>query len=128
MDKTTLDEAHPNYIGMYDGRLTEESVRAFVEGADCIFGLGALASDFNTGAFTAKLDRSKTINVMQHSTRVGNAIFEDVEMKDVLTALAARLPKRADGKGPKPAELGVPTGAAATRSPPRLSTRVGTAS
>src|SRR5499427_3495608 len=24
MDKTTLDEAHPNYIGMYDGRLTEE--------------------------------------------------------------------------------------------------------
>jgi indolepyruvate decarboxylase len=62
MDKTTLDEAHPNYIGMYDGRLTEESVRAFVEGADCVLGLGALASDFNTGAFTAKLDRSKTIN------------------------------------------------------------------
>ena len=24
MDKATLDEAHPNYIGMYDGRLMEE--------------------------------------------------------------------------------------------------------
>jgi TPP-dependent 2-oxoacid decarboxylase len=33
MDKTTLDEAHPNYIGMYDGRLMEPDVRAFVEGA-----------------------------------------------------------------------------------------------
>src|SRR6516225_4505067 len=110
MDKTTLDEAHPNYIGMYDGRLTEESVRAFVEGADCVLGLGALASDFNTGAFTAKLDRSKTINVFHHSTRVGNAFFEDVEMKDVLTALAKRLPKRTDIKGPKPADLGVPSG------------------
>src|SRR6516164_3830601 len=110
MDKTTLDEAHPNYIGMYDGRLTEESVRAFVEGADCVLGLGALASDFSSGAFTAKLDRSKTINVMHHSTRVGNAFFEDVEMKDVLVALAARLPKRADLKGPKPSELGVPSG------------------
>jgi indolepyruvate decarboxylase len=110
MDKTTLDEAHQNYIGMYDGRLTEESVRAFVEATDCVLGLGALASDFNTGAFTATLDRSKTINVMHHSTRVGNAIFEDVEMKDVLTALAARLPKRTDLKGPTPSDLGVPSG------------------
>jgi indolepyruvate decarboxylase len=111
MDKATLDEAHPNYIGMYDGRLMEEEVRAFVEGADCVLGLGALWSDFNTGAFTAKLDRSKTINVFHHSTRVGNAFFEDVEMKDVLTALAKRLPKRTDLKGPKPADLGAPKGA-----------------
>ena len=110
MDKTTLDEAHPNYIGMYDGRLMEESVRAFVEGADCVLGLGALWTDFSSGAFTARLDRSKTINVMHHSTRVGNVFFEDVEMKDVLVALAARLPKRADVKGPKPSDLGVPTG------------------
>src|SRR5262245_28276982 len=28
MDKTALDEAHPHYIGMYDGALAEESVRA----------------------------------------------------------------------------------------------------
>jgi indolepyruvate decarboxylase len=110
MDKTALDEAHPNYIGMYDGRLMEESVRAFVEGADCVIGLGALWSDFSSGAFTAKLDRSKTINVFHHSTRVGNLFFEDVEMKDVLVALAARLPKRTDVTGLKPSDLGVPTG------------------
>ena len=89
MDKATLDEAHPNYIGMYDGRLMEESVRAFVEGADCVIGLGALWSDFSSGAFTATLDRSKTINVFHHSTRVGDTFYEDVEMKDVLEALAA---------------------------------------
>jgi indolepyruvate decarboxylase len=110
MDKTALDEGHPNYIGMYDGRLMEENVRAFVEGADCVLGLGALWTDFSSGAFTARLDRSKTINVMHHSTRVGNVFFEDVEMKDVLVALAARLPKRADVKGPKPSDLGVPSG------------------
>jgi len=111
MDKTTLDEAHPNYIGIYDGRLADESVRAFVEGADCVLGLGALWTDFSTGAFTAKLDKSKTINVFHHSTRVGNAYFEDVEMKDVLAALAQRLPKRTDLKGPKPSEFGAPAGA-----------------
>jgi len=111
MDKTALDETHPNYIGLYDGRLTDESVRAYVEGADCVLSLGALWSDFSTGAFTAKLDKSKTINVMLHSTRVGNTFFMDVEMKDVLNALAKRLPKRTDLKGPKPADLGAPTGA-----------------
>jgi indolepyruvate decarboxylase len=111
MDKATLDETHPNYIGIYDGRLADESVCDFVEGADCVLALGALASDFNTGAFTSKLDRSKTINVYDHSTRVGDAVFEDVHMKDVLNELAKRLPKRTDIKGPKPSEMGAPAGA-----------------
>ncbi len=110
MDKTVLDETHPNYIGIYCGALAEESVRAFVEGADCVLAMGALATDFNTGSFTAKLDRSKTINVMHHHTRVGNAIYENVEMKDVLTALLDRLPKRTDIKGPKSSQLADPQG------------------
>ena len=32
MDKCVLDEAHPNYIGMYGGKLMNEQVRVFVEG------------------------------------------------------------------------------------------------
>jgi indolepyruvate decarboxylase len=110
MDKTTLDETHPNYIGMYNGALTEESVRAFVEGADCVLSIGAIASDLNTGAFTARLDRSKTINILHHRTRVGHAVYENVEMKDVLSGLVKRLPKRTDVKGPKASELGDPQG------------------
>jgi indolepyruvate decarboxylase len=42
MDKCVLDEAHPNYIGMYDGKLMNEQVRAFVEGCDCVLGIGAM--------------------------------------------------------------------------------------
>ena len=116
MDKTVLDETHPNYIGLYSGTLAEERVRAFVEGSDCLLVLGALATDFNTGAFTAKLDRSKTINVMHHHTRVGNAKYENVEMKDVLTRLLLdRLPKRTDINGPKPSQLAEPKGKGTTR-------------
>jgi indolepyruvate decarboxylase len=115
MDKSVLDETHPNYIGIYNGALTDENVRAFVEGADCVLNFGALATDFNTGAFTAKLDRSKTINVMHHHTRVGNAVYENVEMKDVLTALLDKLPKRTDIKGPKPSQLGEPQGKGADK-------------
>lgn len=110
MDKTVLDETHPNYIGMYVGAWSDPSVRAFIEVADCVLAFGGLPSDFNTGAFTARLDRSRSINVMHHRTRVGHAWYENVEMKDVLAALAERLPMRTDIVGPKPSDLGEPEG------------------
>jgi indolepyruvate decarboxylase len=94
MDKSVLDESHPHYIGMYDGKLMNEEVRAFVEGCDCVLGIGAMLTDFNSGAFTARLDRSKSINIMRESVRVGNAYYKNVDMKDVLIALAKRLPRK----------------------------------
>jgi indolepyruvate decarboxylase len=94
MDKCVLDETHPNYIGMYDGRLMNEQVRAFVESCDCVLGIGAMLTDFNSGAFTARLDRSNSINIMPDRVRVGTAVYYDVGMKDVLAALAARLPRK----------------------------------
>jgi len=110
MDKTALDESLPGYIGLYDGRIMNPEVRDFVEGCDCVLNLGALWSDFNTGAFTANIDPSHMIAVMQHEVRVGYATFRDVEMRDVLEGLAKVLsPKPA--AGPKPRRLGEPKGA-----------------
>jgi len=111
MDKCVLDETHPNYIGMYDGRLMNEEVRAFVEGCDCVLGIGAMLTDFNTGAFTAKLDRSKSIDIMHRSVRVGTAVYENAGMKDVLLALAAKLPRK-DVRAPEAHGLGEPDGKA----------------
>lgn len=109
MDKCVLDETHPNYIGMYDGRLMNEEVRAFVEGCDCVLGIGAMLTDFNTGAFTARIDRSKSINIMHDRVRVGTAVYNNVGMKDVLVALAARF-SRKDVRAPKVRGLGEPVG------------------
>jgi indolepyruvate decarboxylase len=109
MDKCVLDEAHPNYIGMYDGKAMNEQVRAFVEGCDCVLGIGAMLTDFNSGAFTANIDRSKSINIMHHSVRVGTATYNNVEMKDVLVALTEKLPRK-DVQGPKAEGLGEPVG------------------
>ncbi len=33
-DKWVLEEQQPYYVGMYDGRLMDESVRSFVESCD----------------------------------------------------------------------------------------------
>lgn len=94
MDKSVLDETQPGYLGMYDGAIMEEPVRAFVERADRVLALGTLASDFNTGAFTARLDPARLIAVGHHAVHMGGRTFPDVELGDFVAALADRLPRR----------------------------------
>jgi indolepyruvate decarboxylase len=110
MDKSVLDEQQPAYIGMYDGKLIDESVRRFVESCDLVLAVGTLLTDFNTGAFTAHLDPQKTINIRHHHTQVGSEVYPNVEIKDILTELTRRVSKR-NGKPPiQPVSLGAPAG------------------
>ncbi len=94
MGKSALDEQHPNYIGIYNGALMNENVRAFIEGCDRVISVGAPMTDFNTGAFTARLDPKKTITIGHHRTQVDGKVYSGVEMGDLLAELAGRLSKR----------------------------------
>lgn len=94
MGKTVLDEQHPSYIGMYDGALMNEDARAFVEGCDQVVSVGAPMTDFNSGAFTSKLDPARTIAIKHHRTEVNGRVYPGVEMGDILSELARRLPRR----------------------------------
>jgi indolepyruvate decarboxylase len=94
MAKSVLDEHQPAYAGMYDGTLMSEPVRDFVEGCDRVLAVGMLLSDFNTGAFTARLDPGRTINISHHRTQVDGKAYPNVEMGDLLALLARRLPTR----------------------------------
>lgn len=113
MDKSVLDEQHPAYAGMYDGALMNEDVRAFVENCDRVLAVGTLLTDFNSGAFTARLDPAKTISIAHHRTRVGRTTYPNVEMKDILAALAERLPKRSDWEKSQPTPPVAPAARAA---------------
>lgn len=107
-DKAILDETHPQYIGMYNGALMNDEVREYVEGADLLCGVAAQFSDFNTGAFTAKIDRERLINILPHEVHVGTAIYKEVLIWDVLKELIRKVEKRKVADAPKPKELGVP--------------------
>jgi indolepyruvate decarboxylase len=105
-DKSALEEQQPAYIGMYDGKLMDEAVRVFVESCDSVVLIGAICSDFNTGAFTAHLDQEKTIDIRHHRTRVGKKVYPNIEMKDVLAELTRRVTKRNQKPVLRPASLG----------------------
>jgi indolepyruvate decarboxylase len=104
-DKSVLEEQQPAYIGMYDGRLMDESVREFVESCECVLVIGALMTDFNTGAFTAHLDPERTIDIRHHHTRVGSKLYPNVEMRDILAELTRRVTKRTGKPSLKPGSL-----------------------
>ena len=110
MDKSVLDEQQPAYIGMYDGKLMDESVRRFVESCDSVLNVGAMLTDFSSGAFTANLDPEKTVHIQHHHAQVGAKVFPAVEMKDLLAELAQRTTKRTAQAPIQPDSLGAPAG------------------
>jgi indolepyruvate decarboxylase len=109
-DKSVLEEQQPAYIGMYDGRLMDESVREFVESCECVLVIGSMMTDFNTGAFTARLDPKRTIDIRHHRTRVGSKLYPNVEMRDLLAELTRRVTKRTGKPSIKPGSLGAIAG------------------
>jgi indolepyruvate decarboxylase len=111
MAKSVLDEQHPSYIGMYDGKLMNHGVGAFVETCDCVLAIGTMFTDFNTGAFTANIDPNRLISIVHHRVRIGSKVYPNVEMGDVLTVLSERMPKRNWSANVVPASMNEPTGA-----------------
>jgi indolepyruvate decarboxylase len=110
-DKSALDEQQPAYIGMYDGRLMDEAVREFVESRDLVLCIGTIMTDFNTGAFTSRLDPEKTIDVRHHHVTVRSKVYPNVELKDLLAELAGRVTGRRTKPSVKPLSPGDVTGA-----------------
>jgi indolepyruvate decarboxylase len=105
-DKSVLGEDHPNYIGMYAGRLMGEPVRAFVESCDAVVLIGTMLTDGNTAGHTVRLDADKTITIDHHRTTVGKTVYRNVEMADILTQLSGRKTKRAQRPAITPETLG----------------------
>jgi indolepyruvate decarboxylase len=105
-DKSVLGEDHPNYVGMYAGRLMGEPVRAFVESCDAVVVIGAMMTDGNTAGHTVCLNPDKTITIDHHRTSVGHTVYRNVEMADILTQLTGRTTKRVQRQPVTPDTLG----------------------
>ncbi|MDH6281104.1 alpha-keto acid decarboxylase family protein [Prescottella agglutinans] len=109
-DKSVLGETHPNYIGMYVGRLMGEPVRAFVESCDAVVMIGAMLTDGNTAGHTVRLDPEKAITIDHHRTTVGSVVYRNVEMVDILAHLSRRKGKSFRRPDIAPGTLGPATG------------------
>ncbi|CDG38736.1 Pyruvate decarboxylase; Alpha-keto-acid decarboxylase [Asaia bogorensis] len=89
-DKSVVRETAPHYLGLYYGHLLHENIADFLEGCDLVLGIGMQQTDFNTGAFTAKLSEEHLINIMPDHVVFGHEIINGVMMHDVLDGLCAQ--------------------------------------
>jgi TPP-dependent 2-oxoacid decarboxylase len=106
LGKSAFSERDPHYIGLYEGGLSRELVRQYVEGSDCVILLGMLMTDLDLGIFTAHLDQGKSIYSTSAKTSIRFHTYNAVYLNGFLQGLLqADIHRRPDPEIPPEAPL-----------------------
>lgn len=85
--KSVVDESSPNFLGIYAGSASEESVRVGVEDADVLITAGVQFTDMVSGFFSQQIDSKRNIDVSVHQSSVAGRVFAPLELHAALDAL-----------------------------------------
>jgi indolepyruvate decarboxylase len=89
MEKCVIDESHPQFAGMYAGAVSAEKTRQTVEGADVVLDLGGVSlNDITTASYSAELDPARFVSVGLNDVRIGDEVFGNVRLADIVAELA----------------------------------------
>src|SRR5438876_4139837 len=89
MEKSIIDESHPQFAGMYAGALSTKGTREIVEDAELVLDLGGVSlNDETTTGFSARLDPARFVAIGLNDVRIGEQVFGNVRLADTLAALA----------------------------------------
>ncbi|QPJ61620.1 MAG: alpha-keto acid decarboxylase family protein [Candidatus Nitronauta litoralis] len=91
MGKTVIDECHPSYLGIYQGKVGGEAVRQTIENADVLVTLGVMFTDINLGMFTARLNPNKMIRAHQGEVTIKHHRFPHITLCDFIRGLTRGL-------------------------------------
>jgi TPP-dependent 2-oxoacid decarboxylase len=96
LGKSAFGERHPLYLGVYEGGMSREQVREYVESSDCVILLGVLLTDLDLGIFTAHLDQGRSIYSTSEKTSIRfhtyNAVYLNGFLQGLLKADLRRRP------------------------------------
>ncbi len=90
LGKSVISEAHPQFVGIYEGGVGRTEVTELVERSDCLLMLGCFLSDINLGIFTAKLDPSRCINATSEDLQIRHHHYQNVRLDDFIRGLRDR--------------------------------------
>jgi indolepyruvate decarboxylase len=89
MEKCIIDESHPQFVGVYAGAVSPEKTRQIVEGAELVLDLGGVSlNDETTAGFSGQLDPARFVSIGLNDVRIGEQVFGNVRIADVLRELA----------------------------------------
>jgi indolepyruvate decarboxylase len=90
LGKSVISEAHPQFVGIYEGAMGRSEVTEFVERSDCLLMLGCFLSDINLGIFTAQLDPSRCVNATSEDLQIRHHHYQNVRLDDFIRGLRER--------------------------------------
>lgn len=92
--KSLVDESSPNYLGIYAGAASEDSVREAIEDAPVLVTAGVLFTDMVSGFFSQRIDPARTIDIGVNQSVVSGQVFAPLDMSAALDAVTAILTER----------------------------------
>ena len=88
LGKSTISENHPLFIGLYQGKMSRQEVSDYVENSDCVFILGVILSDVDTGMFTADLEQNHKIIASTETISINHHQYTGINFTDFIKSLA----------------------------------------
>jgi len=88
LGKTIVNEHHPLFIGVYQGKISRPEVSQFVENSDCFLVIGAILSDMDTGMFTAQIKDDKSVLANADRLIIAGEEYSEIPLTSFLEALS----------------------------------------
>ncbi|MCD8504931.1 MAG: thiamine pyrophosphate-dependent enzyme [Burkholderiaceae bacterium] len=92
LSKSAIDETHPQFMGVFAGKMSRGEISNYVENSDCLLVLGAYISDMDTGVYSAQVDPTKVVHATDDSLRISRHIYEKVGFKAFVNAVTELTP------------------------------------
>ena len=94
MGKASFPETHPNFVGVYMGKMGDKYAHEMLENADLVIATGVIFSDLNSGFWTSDVATEKLINIRNMEINVSHHSYEGVLITDLISHLATLTPPR----------------------------------
>jgi indolepyruvate decarboxylase len=81
MEKSIINESHPQFAGPYIGAMSEEKTRRIVEDCELVLDLGGVnLNDESTAGFSDRLDHARFISLGLSDVLIGEKVFGNVRL------------------------------------------------
>lgn len=96
LGKSVFPEAHPQYIGIYNGEAGDSYIRDTVEESDCLLMLGVFMTDVNLGMFTAHLNPNYAVYATSERFAIKHHEYPHIRFEDFINTLSnnCNLPRK----------------------------------
>ena len=95
--KSLVDESAASFVGTYAGAASDQATRRCIEESGVVIVAGMQFTDLNTGLFSQRIPRERTIEIGATSASVGSQTFGPLDLREAISALIPMTEKLAGG-------------------------------